>query len=46
MGDPLKGDWADHCECHIGGNFLLIDQCEGNTLIVARAGTHSELFDE
>jgi addiction module RelE/StbE family toxin len=21
---PLKGDWADHRECHIGGDFLLI----------------------
>lgn len=23
---PLKGDWADHRECHIGGDFLLIYQ--------------------
>ncbi|WP_328984097.1 type II toxin-antitoxin system mRNA interferase toxin, RelE/StbE family [Thiorhodovibrio winogradskyi] len=21
---PLKVDWADHRECHIGGDFLLI----------------------
>src|SRR3546814_10037808 len=22
----LKGDWSDHRECHIGGDFLLIDR--------------------
>ena len=43
---PLKGDWADHRECHIGGDFLLIYRLEGYTLIFVRAGTHSELFEE
>jgi len=42
----LKGDWADHRECHIGGDFLLIYRLEGNILIFVRAGTHSELFEE
>jgi mRNA interferase YafQ len=41
---PLKGDWADHRECHIGGDFLLIYQIEGNTVNFVRSGTHSELF--
>ncbi len=41
----LKGDWADHRECHIGGDFLLIYQLEGNQLNFVRAGTHSELFE-
>jgi mRNA interferase YafQ len=41
----LKGEWADHRECHIGGDFLLIYQVEGNGLIFARAGTHSDLFE-
>lgn len=40
----LKGDWADHRECHIGGDFLLIYQIEGNWINFVRAGTHSELF--
>jgi mRNA interferase YafQ len=40
----LKGAWADHRECHIGGDFLLIYQLEGNTLNFVRAGTHAELF--
>lgn len=41
---PLKGDWADHRECHIGGDFLLNYQIEANTINFVRAGTHSELF--
>ncbi len=40
----LKGDWADHRECHIGGDFLLIYQLEANWINFVRAGTHSELF--
>jgi mRNA interferase YafQ len=43
---PLKGDWADHRECHIGGDFLLIYQVQGNTIIFVRAGTHAGLFEE
>lgn len=26
----LKGDWADHRECHIGRNFLLTYQIEAS----------------
>ena len=40
----LKGEWADHRECHIGGDFLLIYQVEGNVINFVRSGTHSELF--
>ena len=43
---PLKGDWADHRECHIGGDFLLIYQVEGNSINFVRTGTHAELFGE
>ncbi len=46
---PLTDDWADHRECHIGGDFLLIYRLEGsgqNELIVfVRTGTHAELFE-
>lgn len=46
---PLKGAWADHRECHIGGDFLLIYQLHGsgaNELVnFVRAGTHAELFE-
>lgn len=41
----LKGEWADHRECHIGGDFLLIYQVEGNRINFVRAGTHAELFE-
>ncbi len=40
----LKGEWADHRECHIGGDFLLIYQLEANWISIVRAGAHSELF--
>ena len=43
---PLKGSWADHRECHIGGDFLLIYQVEGNAINFVRAGTHAELFND
>ena len=41
----LKGDWADHRECHIGGDFLLIYQLQNNCIIFTRAGTHPDLFN-
>jgi mRNA interferase YafQ len=40
----LKGDWAGHRECHIGGDFLLIYQADDEAINFVRAGTHSELF--
>jgi mRNA interferase YafQ len=48
---PLKGQWADHRECHVGGDFLLIYQVDDSvgksgTIHFVRAGTHSELFNE
>ena len=42
---PLKGQWADHRECHIGGDFLLIYQVERNAINFVRAGSHAELFE-
>ena len=41
----LKGNWADHRECHIGGDFLLIYQLEGNRVNFVRTGTHADLFE-
>jgi mRNA interferase YafQ len=43
---PLRGDWADHRECHIGGDFLLIYRLDCNAILFVRAGTHAELFEE
>jgi mRNA interferase YafQ len=45
----LTGYWADHRECHIGGDFLLIYRLEGSganeTVCFVRAGTHADLFE-
>ena len=43
---PLAGDWADHRECHVGVDFLLIYHLHGDTLVFVRTGTHSDLFEE
>ena len=48
---PLKGEWAGHRECHVGGDFLLIyhvDDHAGRSggIVFVRAGTLSELFNE
>jgi mRNA interferase YafQ len=43
---PLKGDWADHRECHMGGDFLLIYRIEGHVINFVRAGSHADLFEE
>lgn len=44
----LKGDWSDHRECHIGGDFLLIyrleQQGKSERIRYVRAGTHAQLF--
>ena len=42
----LKGEWANHRECHVGGDFLLIYRIEGEVIVFVRIGTHSELFNE
>ena len=45
----LVGDWADHRECHVGGDFLLIYQLQGSgvneQIIFVRVGTHADLFE-
>jgi mRNA interferase YafQ len=41
----LIGEWADHRECHVGGDFLLIYYFpDPLSVVFVRAGTHSELF--
>lgn len=46
---PLTGQWINHRECHIGGDFLLIYKLDTNNgdekVIFVRAGTHAELFE-
>lgn len=40
----LSGNWRGHRECHLGGDWLLIYQIDGDELVLVRTGTHSELF--
>jgi len=46
---PLKGDWRDFRDCHVRGDWLLIyrvnETAEGEEVVFARTGTHSDLFD-
>ena len=43
---PLKGKRADHRECHVGGDFLLIYQSNADMVVFVRSGSHSDLFEE
>ena len=47
---PLKGQWSEHRECHIGGDFLLIYRVDAmakpGLIVFVRTGTHAELFEE
>ncbi len=42
----LEGNWANHRECHIKPDWLLIYQIKDDILILelSRTGTHSDLF--
>ena len=46
---PFGGDWDGHCECHIGGDFLLtymlVESAKHGLIVFVRTGTHAELFD-
>ena len=45
----LTGEWSDHRECHVGGDFLLIYRLDDTgrhaTVVFVRAGTHAQLFE-
>ncbi|MBV8868083.1 MAG: type II toxin-antitoxin system YafQ family toxin [Acetobacteraceae bacterium] len=41
----LSGDWADHRECHVKPDLLLIyRKPDPETLQLVRLGSHSDLF--
>ena len=41
---PLTGDWSGYRDCHIEPDWLLLYKIDGNDLILARTGTHADLF--
>ena len=40
----LTGNWANHRECHVKNDALLIYKIEDDLLFLTRFGSHSELF--
>tara|TARA_B110000093_G_scaffold99639_1_gene107146 strand:+ start:1040 stop:1231 length:192 start_codon:yes stop_codon:yes gene_type:complete len=40
----LIGDYADHRECHISPDWLLIYRATETELILVRTGSHSVVF--
>ncbi len=43
---PLGGEWEGYRDCHIEPDWLLIYLREADKLLLARTGTHSDLFRE
>jgi mRNA interferase YafQ len=41
---PLVGNWADHRECRIAPDWLLIYRVQKTDLILVRTGTHSDIY--
>ena len=41
---PLSGEWKKFRECHITPDWLLIYKIEDDYLILARTGSHVDLF--
>jgi mRNA interferase YafQ len=41
---PLKGDFLGYWDCHITNDCVLIYKATMSDLLLARIGTHSELF--
>jgi len=46
---PLRGEWQDHRDCHIAGDWVLIYRIDRTAaeeeVIFVRTGTHAELFE-
>ena len=41
----LHGQWAGHWECHIESDWLLIYKITATEVLLARTGTHADLFE-
>ena len=41
----LKGKWRTYRECHVRPDLLLIYKVQGEYLMLARLGSHAELFE-
>lgn len=43
---PLRSNWVGYRDLHIEPDWLLIYRLSENELLLARTGTHSDLFGE
>lgn len=41
---PLKGEYADCMECHLGGDWLLVWRATPEEIVFVRTGSHDDLF--
>ncbi|RSU52244.1 type II toxin-antitoxin system YafQ family toxin [Sphingobium yanoikuyae] len=41
---PLSGDWKGYRDCHVKPDLVLIYRKTEEALVLARIGSHSELF--
>ena len=41
---PLSGEWKQYRECHISPDWLLIYKIDDEYLVLARTGSHADLF--
>jgi mRNA interferase YafQ len=41
---PLKGEWAGYREFHADFDWIVIYRVAGRFLVLARTGSHSDLF--
>lgn len=41
---PLQGEWKAYRDCHVAPDWVLIYRTTATELVLARTGTHSELF--
>jgi mRNA interferase YafQ len=41
---PLRGEWKGYWDCHLAPDWLLIYKVSEDEVLLARTGTHSDLF--
>ena len=41
---PLRGNWIGYMDAHIEPDWILIYKIKDSNLLLARTGTHSDLF--
>ena len=42
---PLSGEWNEYRDLHIEPDWVLLYRIDGDTLKLARTGTHADIFE-